>query len=142
MGSVNLITARGCPYKCNWCSHAVFGYTHRRRSPADCAAEVQYIKERYQPEQVWYADDVFTISHKWLFDYAGELKARGLKLPFETISRADRMRKDEVMATLGERQPAHPRRDATGRDGGRGAAGHQVGPGPRYRGGHVFDVGV
>jgi anaerobic magnesium-protoporphyrin IX monomethyl ester cyclase len=102
MGSVNLITARGCPYKCNWCSHAVFGYTHRRRSPADCAAEVQFIKERYQPEQVWYADDVFTISHKWLFDYAAELKPRGLKLPFETISRADRMRKDEVMATLAD----------------------------------------
>jgi anaerobic magnesium-protoporphyrin IX monomethyl ester cyclase len=102
MGSVNLITARGCPYKCNWCSHAVFGYTHRRRSPADCAAEVQFIKERYEPEQVWYADDVFTISHKWLFDYAAELKARGLKLPFETISRADRMRKDEVMATLAD----------------------------------------
>ena len=32
-GSVSLITARGCPYKCNWCSHAVYGYTQRRRSP-------------------------------------------------------------------------------------------------------------
>src|SRR6185295_11121732 len=32
MGTVNLITARGCPYRCRWCSHAVFGYTHRRRS--------------------------------------------------------------------------------------------------------------
>src|SRR6185295_8199332 len=31
MGSVNLITARGCPYKCRWCSHAVFGFSHRRR---------------------------------------------------------------------------------------------------------------
>jgi radical SAM superfamily enzyme YgiQ (UPF0313 family) len=30
MGSVNLITARGCPYKCDWCSHAVFGYSRRR----------------------------------------------------------------------------------------------------------------
>ncbi len=31
--SINLITARGCPYRCNWCSHAVYGYSHRRRSP-------------------------------------------------------------------------------------------------------------
>jgi anaerobic magnesium-protoporphyrin IX monomethyl ester cyclase len=52
--------------------------------------------------QVWYADDVFTISHKWLYEYAGELKQRGLRLPFETISRADRMMKDEVLATLAE----------------------------------------
>ncbi len=102
MGSVNLITARGCPYKCKWCSHAVFGYSHRRRSPADCADEVQHIAERYRPEQVWYADDVFTISHKWLYEYAGELRKRGLRLPFETISRADRMMKEEVLATLAE----------------------------------------
>ena len=102
MGSVNLITARGCPYKCKWCSHAVFGYTHRRRSFLDCAAEVQQIYDVYRPDQVWYADDVFTINHRWLREYAAELKRRDLRLPFETISRADRMMKDEVLATLAE----------------------------------------
>ncbi len=100
--SVNLITARGCPYKCNWCSHAVYGYSHRRRSPANVAAEVAAIVERYAPDQLWYADDVFTISHKWLFTYAEELRARGLRIPFETITRADRMRSDEVVRTLAE----------------------------------------
>jgi radical SAM superfamily enzyme YgiQ (UPF0313 family) len=102
MGSVNLITARGCPYKCNWCSHAVFGYTHRRRSFLDCANELEHIVARYRPEQVWYADDVFTISHPWLYGYARELKRRNLRVPFETISRADRMMKDEVLQTLAE----------------------------------------
>jgi radical SAM superfamily enzyme YgiQ (UPF0313 family) len=92
MGSVNLITARGCPYRCSWCSHAVFGYTHRRRSPGDCADELESIVERYGPDQVWYADDVFTIHHRWLVEYAAELRRRGLRIPFETISRADRMR--------------------------------------------------
>ena len=99
-GSVNLITARGCPYKCDWCSHAVFGFSHRRRSPANVADEVAWIKERYAPEQVWYADDVFTISHSWLFGYAAELEKRGLRFPFETISRADRMMSDDVLAAL------------------------------------------
>jgi len=102
MGSVNMITARGCPYKCNWCSHAVFGYTHRRRSFLDSAAELQHIMETYRPDQVWYADDVFTISHPWLFGYAKELKRRNLRVPFETISRADRMMKDEVLRTLAD----------------------------------------
>ncbi|HVT59862.1 MAG TPA: radical SAM protein [Thermoanaerobaculia bacterium] len=102
MGSVNLITARGCPYRCRWCSHAVFGFTHRRRSPLDCADEVAHILETYGPEQLWYADDVFTIHHRWLFEFAGELKRRRLQRPFETISRADRLLKDEVLATLAE----------------------------------------
>ena len=102
MGSVNLITARGCPYKCKWCSHAVFGYSHRRRSYLDCAAEVQHIVETYKPDQVWYADDVFTINHRWLYEYAAELKRRNLRMPFETISRADRLMKEDVLATLAE----------------------------------------
>ena len=99
-GSVNLITARGCPYKCQWCSHAVFGFTHRRRGVVSCADELEHIVERYQPDQVWYADDVFTIHHRWLFQYAAELTRRGLRIPFETISRADRMQKDDVWQTL------------------------------------------
>jgi radical SAM superfamily enzyme YgiQ (UPF0313 family) len=102
MGSVNLITARGCPYKCKWCSHAVFGYSHRRRNFMDCVEEVQHINDVYKPDQVWYSDDVFTISHRWLYDYAAELKRRNLKLPFETISRADRMMKDDVLKTLAD----------------------------------------
>jgi anaerobic magnesium-protoporphyrin IX monomethyl ester cyclase len=102
MGSVNLITARGCPYRCNWCSHAVFGFTHRRRSYIDCASELEHIVARWKPDQVWYADDVFTIHHSWLFHYAAELKRRELHVPFETISRADRMMKDEVLRTLAD----------------------------------------
>ena len=97
---VSMITARGCPFKCTWCSHAVFGYSHRRRSPSDCADELADIVKNYQPSQVWYADDVFTIHYKWLYQYARELDKRQLKVPFETISRADRMTKDKVLDTL------------------------------------------
>lgn len=100
--SVSMITARGCPFKCKWCSHSVFGFTHRRRDPADCAEELQHIMATYKPTQVWYADDVFTIHYKWLYQYAEELRKRNLRVPFETISRADRMTKDKVLDTLQE----------------------------------------
>jgi radical SAM superfamily enzyme YgiQ (UPF0313 family) len=88
------------PYKCNWCSHAVFGFSHRRRSPKNVADEVAFILERYAPEQLWYADDVFTIHHTWLHTYADEIERRGLSRPFETISRADRLMKDDVFEAL------------------------------------------
>src|SRR5262249_23044428 len=64
-GSVSLICARGCPYHCDWCSHTVYGETHRRHSPTRVADEVQMIIERYKPDQLWYADDVFTIKPSW-----------------------------------------------------------------------------
>jgi len=102
-GSVSVITARGCPYRCRWCSHSTYGNTHRRRSPKSVADEVEWILERYQPEMLWYADDVFTIHHGWILEYAAEMKRRGIRIPFECITRADRLneRIAETLAALG-----------------------------------------
>lgn len=102
-GSVNFITARGCPYKCRWCSHQVFGQTHRRRDPLLVVDEVEWLLQAYAPDMVWVSDDVFTINHKWLRDYAGEMRRRGLQVPFECISRADRLNAEmlDLLAELG-----------------------------------------
>ena len=99
--SVSVIHARGCPYTCTWCSHSVYGNTHRRRTPADAADELLWIKERYNPDLIWYADDVFAINHRWFFQYHEELKQRGVRIPFECISRADRLN-DKVVEALAE----------------------------------------
>jgi anaerobic magnesium-protoporphyrin IX monomethyl ester cyclase len=96
--SVSVIQARGCPYTCTWCSHSVFGETHRRRTPDDAADELLWIKERYNPDLIWYADDVFTINRRWFFQYHEALKARGVRIPFECISRADRLDEDVIKA--------------------------------------------
>jgi radical SAM superfamily enzyme YgiQ (UPF0313 family) len=101
VSSVSLITARGCPFTCRWCSHSVYGFTHRRRSVQDVAAEVEWLVEHYRPDMLWYADDVFTIHRRWFLAYATELKRRSLRIPFECISRADCMN-EEVVQTLAE----------------------------------------
>ena len=99
--STSLITARGCAYQCKWCSHSVFGYSHRRRTPSDVADEVAWLVEHYQPDQLWYADDVLTVAHRWFLQYAAELKQRNLRVPFECISRADRLN-EAIIDALGE----------------------------------------
>jgi radical SAM superfamily enzyme YgiQ (UPF0313 family) len=101
--SVSLITARGCPYTCRWCSHSTFGQTHRRRSVANVADEVEFIASRYNPDLLWYADDVFTIHSGWSLNYAAELKRRGIRIPFECITRADRLSESvaDALAEMG-----------------------------------------
>lgn len=103
VGTVSLITARGCPYTCTWCSRSVFGETHRRRSVSGVADEVESIVDRYHPERLWYADDVFAIHRGWTLAYAAELERRGLRLPFECISRAERIDDDvaDALVSLG-----------------------------------------
>ena len=102
-GSISVITARGCPYHCRWCSHSVYGKTHRRRSPGSVADEIGWIRERYDPEMLWIADDVFTIHPGWIMQFADEMRKRDLRIPFECITRADRMSEKiaDALAGLG-----------------------------------------
>lgn len=102
-GSLSVITARGCPFRCNWCSHSVYGMTHRRRSPGSVVNEVQWLLERYRPDALWIADDVFTIHPGWIADYAALMKDRGIRIPFECITRADRLSEKtaDLLAQLG-----------------------------------------
>jgi anaerobic magnesium-protoporphyrin IX monomethyl ester cyclase len=103
MGSVSLLTARGCPYTCRWCSRSVFGETHRRRSVEAVADEVALIRDRYRPDMLWYVDDVFTIHKGWTLRYAAELERRSLRVPFECISRAEGIDDDvaDALRSLG-----------------------------------------
>jgi anaerobic magnesium-protoporphyrin IX monomethyl ester cyclase len=99
--SITLNTMRGCPYSCKWCSRAVYGASYRRRTPAHVADEIAWIQENYSVDSIWFVDDVFTISHKWLAAFNAELKSRKLKVAYECITRADRMN-EEVVKQLKE----------------------------------------
>lgn len=96
MSTLNVSTQRGCPYTCKWCSTAVYGQSYRRRSPKNVALELKEIKEKYNPDSIWFVDDVFTVSHKWLSEMADELDKHDIHIPFECISRADRMNTEVI----------------------------------------------
>lgn len=96
MSALNVSTQRGCPYTCKWCSTAVYGQSYRRRSPANVIAELKEIKSTYNPDSIWFVDDVFTVSHKWLEEMADEMDKHDLHIPFECISRADRMNAEVI----------------------------------------------
>ena len=68
-----------------------YGETHRRRSPENVVAEVEFLRDTYHPDMLWYAGDVFTIHTRWFYRCADELKRRAIKRPFECVTRGDRM---------------------------------------------------
>ncbi len=98
---LSVSTMRGCPYTCKWCSRAVYGGTYRRRSAAVVVQELESMQKQYGVDRIWFVDDVFTISHKWLKEFCDEIKSKHLSLSYEIITRADRMN-DEVIALLKE----------------------------------------
>ena len=99
--SMTVSTQRGCPYTCKWCSTAVYGQSYRRRPANLVAQELNHLKEKYNPDTVWFVDDVFTVSHKWIKDFHKEVIAQNAIIPFECITRAERLT-DEILQLLKE----------------------------------------
>ncbi len=87
--SVSLITARGCPFHCAWCSSEVFGHTHRQRSPSNVVDEMVMLKRKYNTDILWISDDVLTINRKWSLQFFEEVQRRGAQHPYECLSRVD-----------------------------------------------------
>jgi anaerobic magnesium-protoporphyrin IX monomethyl ester cyclase len=98
---VSINTMRGCPYDCKWCSRAVYGQSYRRRSPANVVAEMKWLKENYTFDMIWFVDDVFTVNYPWLREFSAELERQNLKIPYEVITRADRMN-EQIIDVLKE----------------------------------------
>lgn len=86
MGSI--LTARGCPHQCVFCSHGVFGRKLRLRSPANVIREASLLKKTYGITELLVWDDTFTIDR----ERAKEI-ARGIRsaagVPWSCYSRVD-----------------------------------------------------
>ncbi len=99
--SMTVSTQRGCPYTCKWCSTAVYGQSYRRRPANLVAEELKLLKDTYKPDSIWFVDDVFTVSHKWIKSFHEEVIKQNAVIPFECITRAERLN-DEILQLLKE----------------------------------------
>jgi anaerobic magnesium-protoporphyrin IX monomethyl ester cyclase len=96
--SLNMVSSRGCPYSCNWCSKPIYGKTYHFRSPTRVAEEMLYLKRTLAPDHIWFADDIFALSVQWTFDFADAVEKLDARIPFKMQSRCDLMTRDTVDA--------------------------------------------
>ncbi len=96
--SVNMISSRGCPYRCNWCAKPVYGDTYHHRSARLVAEEMLALKSTYAPDHLWFADDIFALSGEWTRTFANAVEELDAHIPFKMQSRCDLMTRDTVDA--------------------------------------------
>jgi radical SAM superfamily enzyme YgiQ (UPF0313 family) len=94
--SMNMVTTRGCPYHCNWCAKPIWGQRYHSRSPENVAAEMKWLKESYQPDHIWFADDIMGLKPGWWQRFADQLEAEAVRIPFKCLSRADLLLRNET----------------------------------------------
>jgi anaerobic magnesium-protoporphyrin IX monomethyl ester cyclase len=84
----SIITTRGCPFDCDFCSRPVFSRSFRERSAENVVDELCEIS-RLGYDWVWFSDDCFTLSRKRVLKIAEGIRSRQLNLNWECLSRVD-----------------------------------------------------
>ena len=96
--SLNIVSSRGCPFRCNWCAKPIYGDSSAVRSPASVAEEMRTLKYELGAEHLWFADDIFGLHASWVRDFAAEVERKDAAVPFKIQSRVDLMTANNVRA--------------------------------------------
>lgn len=96
-GMPQIISARGCPHRCMFCStSSMWGHRIRFRSPKNVVDEIEQLTEQYTFEELNFADDTFTIVHKHAIGICEELRERRLDIQWGCNIRVDTLNKTLV----------------------------------------------
>ena len=94
--SLNLVSSRGCPYQCNWCAKPIYGTSYNARSPESVAQEMLLLKKTFQPDHIWFADDIFALKPHWTERFSQAVQRLDAAIPFQMQSRVDLMNRSTV----------------------------------------------
>jgi anaerobic magnesium-protoporphyrin IX monomethyl ester cyclase len=87
--SLNMAASRGCPFRCAWCAKPIWGNQYLQRDAAEVAAEMAHLKRTFNPDHIWFADDIFGFRVDWVAQFAASLQTADAKIPFTIQTRAD-----------------------------------------------------
>jgi anaerobic magnesium-protoporphyrin IX monomethyl ester cyclase len=80
-----MITSRGCPHKCVFCSiHVVMGRKWRGRSPENVVDEIEQVVQTYHVKQIDFVDDNMTLDRKRMETICDLIVQRGLNIEWYT----------------------------------------------------------
>ncbi len=99
--SLNMVTTRGCPYHCNWCSKPIWGQRYNARSAENVVAEMVELSDTYGLDHVWFADDIFGLKPGWIQRFAELVDEHDVRLPFKCLSRPDLLVRKDTAEALG-----------------------------------------
>jgi anaerobic magnesium-protoporphyrin IX monomethyl ester cyclase len=93
-----VMSTRGCPYECEFCSNVIFGGSYRERSASNVVDEIEEALALGY-DRISFADDVFTLHQKRVVEICEEIRKRGLHFYWECLGRVDSVG-DDIYAAM------------------------------------------
>lgn len=74
VSSTQIVSSRGCPFSCRFCSKKTFGKKTRFMSHGRVIEEMKLIYDKYKAEMIFFDDDLFTLDRKRVFDFCDAMR--------------------------------------------------------------------
>ncbi len=87
--SINFVTTRGCPYKCNWCAKPIYGNRYNSHSAENIVKQIKHWQQIFGFSHIWFADDIFGLKPGWLKEFAYFTEKESLKISYKIQNRVD-----------------------------------------------------
>ncbi|MEM3956366.1 MAG: radical SAM protein [Candidatus Bathyarchaeia archaeon] len=86
----HVMSSRGCPFQCIFCSSSrIFGRKYRARSAKNVVDEIEFLVSEYNPKSIEFSDDEFTLNQRRVEEICEEIKKRGIDITWACGSRVD-----------------------------------------------------
>jgi anaerobic magnesium-protoporphyrin IX monomethyl ester cyclase len=96
----SVVTSRGCPYNCSFCSSSEFsGLKWRANDPRSVVDEIEEIVTGYGFPGIAFLDDNFTLKPERVNEICAEIVGRDLDIYWWCFSRADTILRNEEMVS-------------------------------------------
>jgi radical SAM superfamily enzyme YgiQ (UPF0313 family) len=101
LDSVPIMTSRGCPFDCNFCSVTkVFGRKFRMQSAQRIVAEIESALTHFEGRQFFFYDDNFTANRQRVEDFCDLLTEKDLDITWMAQVRSDLARDPELIEKM------------------------------------------
>jgi len=91
MHFATMLTSRGCPMRCNYCTISHLFPEWRGRSPENIVDEMEQLVKQYNVKGISFVDEDFLVDMERAFKICDEIERRNLKLWWGMQTRADRV---------------------------------------------------
>lgn len=92
--AANMITTRGCAFRCSFCSKCIFGSEVRYLSPERVLDEISTLVQTYGVREICFNDDSFTMNRARAEAICDRIRASGLDLTWTCNTRVNLVRPD------------------------------------------------